>query len=32
MEERIVSAANRNPEGFVVMCVRHGCWLVGYEE
>lgn len=27
MEERIVSAANRSPEGLVVMCVRHGCDL-----
>lgn len=27
MEERIVSAANRSPDGFVVMCVRHGCDL-----
>lgn len=27
MEERIVSAANRSPDGLVVMCVRHGCDL-----
>lgn len=27
MEERIVSAANRSPEGLIVMCVRHGCDL-----
>lgn len=25
MEERIISAANRSPEGLIVMCVRHGC-------
>ena len=27
MEERIVSAANRSPEGLIIMCVRHGCDL-----
>lgn len=27
MEERVVSAANRSPDGLVVMCVRHGCDL-----
>lgn len=27
MEERIVSAANRSPDGLIVMCVRHGCDL-----
>ena len=27
MKERVVSAANRSPDGLVVMCVRHGCDL-----